>query len=268
MAGSDIDHYGPRGADGWFTVNQSFTRKRDGVTRCQLTASCHVDDLATILAADFVPGVSQHPDVSYLVLDEVTDTTQEGDEILIEATYAGYDGEAEDGLIDDPFEEEPDPEDPQKIPEPVYVLDRQASSESVESLQRFIENLDEDEWEVVDQYKRGQITAAAAKEALEGNSHALVLIKLLAQGTDSRLAPRTVWRETLFRKGRINSVSGMLAVQSPRGNPPSYANCEWLFVGCTQTDEADLVQVNSEWWLSDPGGWLGELYTGGSAVLA
>ena len=218
---------------------------REGKWTATQVFHCHRNSAAALMPR---PG-TQHPDVPFISVSQVTATITEGDLAEIVCEYAG--AEPKEG------EQEKD--------SAVYTMGLSLSEEPIMSHPRY-DTVPEAERDVLRQIASGKekddqgrllkdrITSVGGTE----------LLGKLQRGQTSYYSPRVSWRESWVRdypvvSADLNSIGN---ISAPSGPAPALAGGRtWLLNGVTQTQEGNAFRIEAEWLASDRGGWDPDIYT-------
>ena len=87
--------------------------------------------------------------------------------------------------------------------------------------------------------------------------------KKIANGLHSYKFPSFMWEKTWEAEEGLKAADieklGLVAV--PDGNPPAFADRDWMLVNASQVQDGLKFRCTLEWELSDRGGWDALLYT-------
>lgn len=85
----------------------------------------------------------------------------------------------------------------------------------------------------------------------------------LLAGTTGFLSPsNTLWTKSWTSKTKPTDGGNVGKIDTPEGGPPSYAGCDWLYVGMQYTERQDVYSIRKVWMLSAKGGWNPLIYGG------
>lgn len=140
-----------------------------------------------------------------------------------------------------------------KLPDPVYDLDRATAEQPIDTHPDF---------EAIVAAAGG---AGLGKAVFDDDGLFLGFGKDSTgdlAGLESYLAPTAVWTKTYVSKTKPASVGNVGKIDSPDGSPPVLeGGANWLNIGLHFTKEGGIYRVQVRWLASGPGGWILPVYS-------
>jgi hypothetical protein len=174
-----------------------------------------------------------HPLWSYLSCDKYT-ISQADNGWNCEASYYGFTGS----------------------PDPIYELDMRAAEEPIESHPDFAS------FAFPEGTNGSKFGSDQMFEGFKPEYDGTVITNPDWVGVRAYLAPGAVWRKTYLSASRPSSLSGIGAIATPDGSPPTVGGAyNWLYTGLTYEQRGAIYTVRQEWLLSGRRGWNASIYT-------
>ena len=194
---------------------------------------------------DLMPQVGDaHPYASWCRV-ETRDITFTPGRYLVDCTYVGAD------VIDTV---------------PVYELQRATNVEPIETHPDFVSDIAGKPSAPLNGALFVDEDGAPSADDTRGIFHRFRLV--LDGGTKNKLAgvtgyqsaSNTTWSKSWTSRTKPTDGGRVGKIDTPEGGPPSFEDCDWLYMGLTINERQQVYSVSKRWLLSAPGGWNELIY--------
>lgn len=206
------------------------------------TFYCTQDELYSLAPAQNSP----HPIYTWLTLDSLTVTGEEGGWVRIDAHYAGAQFESGAGA-----------------PEPTKTLSRTLTEQPLATHPMFDSLGEEEKQEAVylalnpalDDEGKVKLPDTSGWDPLK-----LDLFNRYRKGQTSYLDPKVTYSREYVSQNEPDDLNAVGETDTPPGAPSVASGRDWLFMGSEMVQRGDVYEIVDTWELSSRDGWDSDIY--------